>query len=83
MAVFQLHRSGLEIDDAVLAVAEGHWKKVVMIIVKAAERLGPALPEGDAGYNMVGARIAALVEAGRLDSQGDVSRWRHSEVRLP
>jgi hypothetical protein len=72
-----------EIDTAVLAVAESHWKKVAMIIMKAAERLGPGLPEGDAGYSMVAARIAALVAAGRLVSQGDVSRWRHSEVRLP
>jgi hypothetical protein len=32
---------------------------------------------------MIAARIAALVAAGRLASQGDISRWRHSEVRLP
>jgi hypothetical protein len=57
-----------EIDGAVLAVTQAHWGKVAMIIVKTAERLGPDLPEGDAGYSMIAARIAA---------------WRHSEVRLP
>jgi hypothetical protein len=72
-----------EIDSAVLAVTEARWRKVVMIILKAAERLGPDLPEGDAGHSMIAARIAALVAAGRLASQGDISRWRHSEVRLP
>jgi hypothetical protein len=72
-----------EIDSAVLAVTETHWKKVGMVIMKTAERLGAELPEGDAGYSMVAARIAALVAAGRLVSQGDISRWRHSEVRLP
>ena len=72
-----------EIDSAVLAVTEVHWRKVAMIIMKTAERLGPGLALGDAGYNMVVARIAALVAAGRLVSQGDISRWRHSEVRLP
>ena len=72
-----------DIDSALLAVAEAHWRKVAMIILKTAERLGPDLPEGDAGYSMIAARIAALVAAGRLASQGDISRWRHSEVRLP
>ncbi len=72
-----------EIDNAVLAVAEGQWRKVAMIISKAAERLRPGLPEGEAGYNMIAARIAALVGTGRLASQGDIGRWRYSEVRLP
>jgi hypothetical protein len=72
-----------KIDSAVLAVTDADWRKVAMIIMKAAERLGPELPEGDTGYNMVAGRIEALVAAGRLVSQGDISRWRHSEVRLP
>lgn len=72
-----------EIDSVVLAVSEPHWRKVAIIILKTAERLGPDLPEGDAGYSMIAARIAVPVAAGRLASQGDISRWRHSEVRLP
>ena len=72
-----------QIDDAVLAVADEHWHKVAMIIIRAAEKLGSELTEGDAGYELVAQRIAALVEDGRLVSQGDLSRWRHSEVRLP
>ena len=31
----------------------------------------------------VAQRICALVENGQLEAQGDLSRWRHSEVRLP
>jgi hypothetical protein len=72
-----------EIDNAILAVTEAHWRKVAMIILMTAERLGSGLPEGDAGCNLIAARIAALVAAGRLASQGDISKWRHSEVRLP
>ena len=72
-----------EIDDAVLAVADEHWHKVAMVIIRAAERLGSELPEGDAGYRLVAKRIAALVEDGRLVAQGDNCKWRHSEVRLP
>jgi hypothetical protein len=31
----------------------------------------------------VAERICALVENGQLESQGNLSRWRHSEVKLP
>jgi hypothetical protein len=72
-----------QIDQAVLAVSESGWRKVAMIILKAADRLGPDLPEGDPGYDMIAQRVEALVAAGRLVSQGNLSRWRHSEVRLP
>jgi hypothetical protein len=72
-----------QIDDAVLAVADERWHKVAMIIIRAAERLGSQLPQGDAGHDLIAQRIAALVEDGRLIAQGDISRWRHSEVRLP
>ncbi len=72
-----------EIDRAVLAVCESGWRKVAMIILKAADRLGPDLPEGDPGYDLIAQRIAALVSAGHLVSQGNLARWRHSEVRLP
>ena len=72
-----------EIDSAILAVAQTSWRKVGMVIVKASEQLGPALPDGDAGYKMIAQRVEALVQAGQLASQGESSRWRHSEVRLP
>ena len=31
---------------------------------------------------MFAARVQVLVDAGRLESQGDLRKWRHSEVRL-
>jgi hypothetical protein len=70
-----------EIDEAILAVADASWRKVAMIIVKAADRLGTDLPEGDDGYHLVAERITTLVRDGRLTSQGDIKKWRHSEVR--
>jgi hypothetical protein len=70
-----------EIDDAVLAVAEVSWRKVAMIIAKTAERLSGDLPEGDEGYHLVARRIEALVRDGRLVAQGNIKKWRHSEVR--
>ena len=31
---------------------------------------------------MVGVRIRALAEADRLEGEGDLRKWRYSEVRL-
>ena len=72
-----------DIDDSVLAVANTSWRKVAMVIGRTAERLGSTLPEGDDGYHLIAHRIQALVRDGRLLAQGNVSNWRHSEVRLP
>jgi hypothetical protein len=32
---------------------------------------------------LIARRIEALVRDGRLVAQGDITNWRHSEVRLP
>jgi hypothetical protein len=73
----------LEIDNAIRAVVQHTWRKVAMIVVTAAANLGPGLPEGDTGYQLIAKRIKALVRDGHLLAQGNLSRWRHSEVRLP
>jgi len=72
-----------DIDNAILAVVEASWKKVAMIIAKTADRLGRDLPEGDERYHLIARRIEALVRDGKLIAQGDITRWRHSEVRRP
>jgi hypothetical protein len=72
-----------EIDEAVLAAAQGHWRKVAMIIAKAADRLGKDLPEGDEGHILIARRINHLVRKGQLVAQGNVGRWRNAEVKLP
>jgi hypothetical protein len=51
-----------------------------MVIARASERLGD---DSDETYELVGQEIAKLVEAGHLQAVGDISQWRHSEVRLP
>ncbi len=72
-----------EIDDAVLAVVGLSWKKVAMVIAKAADKLEGRLPAGLEGHALVAKRINRLVQEGRLVAQGDVGKWRHSEVRRP
>ncbi len=70
-------------DEVILSVTEASWSKVASVIIKAADKMGRDLPEGDAGYNLVAGRIEILVRSGRLLAQGDIKKWRHSEVRKP
>ena len=70
-----------QIDDAILSSVEPHWLKVAMVISRAAKKLYGDLPDGEDAYTMIGKRIEFLVETGRLQSQGDVSRCRFSEVK--
>ncbi|HTH49648.1 MAG TPA: hypothetical protein VMB21_19195 [Candidatus Limnocylindria bacterium] len=74
------------IDQAVLAylsTANGRWRKVAMVFGRVSEALGAEFPEGEAGHELFDRHLAALVGAGRLQAQGDITRWRFSEVRLP
>jgi hypothetical protein len=71
------------IDEVILAITKTSWRKVAFVITKAADTLGGDLPEGDAGHNLVAKRIESLVRDGRLLAQGDIKKWRHSEIRKP
>ena len=73
--------SDLRIDEFILSVSEASWRKVAFVIIKVAEAMGSDLAEGDAGYEVVAKRIENLVRSGRLSVQGDIEKWRHSEVR--
>jgi len=69
------------IDAAILGVAMARWQKTAMIIVKSQENLRASKVE--ASYDDIAERIYALASQGRLEGQGDLTLWRHSEVRLP
>ena len=56
------------------------WTKVPMVIVKAAQAIDGHLPDEERA-EVIAQRIAALVVDGRLTAQGNLSNWRHSEVR--
>ena len=52
-----------------------------MVIMKAqqiAEKTDFSTSDG-----ALASRVSALCKAGRLESQGNLSKWRYSEVRLP
>jgi hypothetical protein len=72
-----------QIDEVILSVTGASWRKVAFVITKVADRVGSDLPEGDTGHNLIAKRIEFLVRGGRLFAQGDIKKWRHSEVRKP
>jgi hypothetical protein len=72
--------SEAQVDHIVFSVIAPRWHKMARIIWDAVKR-GQELALGVTD-EMFAARIQVLVEAGRLESQGDVRKWRHSEVRL-
>jgi hypothetical protein len=76
-----LSMSDSRIDEAILSVAETRWQKVALIISRTSETSAGDLTEGDA--ERIAQRIEALVGKGRLLAQGNIKRWRFSELRLP
>jgi len=69
------------IDDAILSCALPHWRKVAMVVVRAHEKLAKRFPQFS--HVVYAERVRALAEEGRLESQGNLSYMRFSEVRLP
>jgi Protein of unknown function len=70
-----------ELDDLILSIASTHWQKVAMIISKVTRDDRFSCENSDDEFDSVAARITYLVAEGRLESQGDISQWRFSEVR--
>lgn len=69
-----------ELDAHILACCESRSLKVVRIICDATSRAG--LNECDEVYDAIAQRIEQLVASGTLEGFGNLTRWRHSEVRL-
>jgi hypothetical protein len=69
------------IDRLILSFVETRWLKVARIVSDVC--MAPEKQGGTFNEDEVGARVEALVAAGQLESQGDLKRWRYSEVRLP
>jgi hypothetical protein len=69
-----------ELDLLILARAQPQWRKVAYVIASIGHDLNTTTDEE---YTALAARIVALVKAGKLEAQGDLAKWRNSEVRLP
>jgi hypothetical protein len=75
--------SDSQIDGAILSVAETSWRKVALVIGRVQRTLDKDFSQGDAGLNLIAERIEALVHERHLLAQGDLKKWRYSEVRKP
>jgi hypothetical protein len=69
-----------QVDRILLSVIVPQWHKMARVIWDAVKRSEEqALGITD---EVFAARVPVLVEADRLEGQGDLRKWRHSEVRL-
>lgn len=69
-----------DLDLVIFSVLKKDWRKTVMVISKTRDSYEARSIPLD--LEIVGARIQALANAARIESQGNLSMWRHSEVRL-
>lgn len=69
------------VDHALIAECAPSWRKVAHIVGAAMGEMQSTFSELPDGY--YAQRVAALVKAGHLESQGNLDHMRFSEVRLP
>jgi Protein of unknown function len=78
--VLPLSVSEADLDALIFAETDKRWLKVARMVGNVFQTLEARcirLP-----MDIIAARIAKLVETGRLEKQGNLTMWRHSEVRL-
>jgi hypothetical protein len=68
------------IDQTILARCESQFRKVARIVGDVAIALKVPM---ELDKDFIADRIKALVKAEKLQSQGNLDRWRFSEIRLP
>lgn len=70
----------MNIDEFIVAETSSSWRKTAMIIARA--MTSSELPASDKlEADVIADRIMALVAKGILEVAGDISDWRHSEIR--
>jgi hypothetical protein len=68
------------VDQTILACCKPQFRKVARIVLDVAIALKVPM---NVDKDFIAERIKALVQAERLESQGNLDRWRFSEIRLP
>jgi hypothetical protein len=72
--------SQAQLDEMILSYVKNDWRKTAFIIVRVfhdCEDKKISMTD-----DMIFERIISLRDSGALESQGNLSKWRHSEVRL-
>ena len=69
-----------DLDKIILSAANSDWQKTAMIISKVFD--SPALKGTKPEAQIIAERIYVLVDGGKLKVNGNIRRWRDSNVRL-
>ena len=78
----RLGKAGLAaVDAAIVGATRPKWLKVARVVWDAIKAGGYSTDEEQVQLHL--RRVIALVDAGKLEAQGDLYRPRFSEVRLP
>src|SRR5512140_196031 len=72
--------SEADLDRIILSAMTSQLQKTAMVIARTLEQSEQLDLPIDA--DIVGARLAALADSGRIEGAGDLRKWRYSEVRL-
>jgi hypothetical protein len=73
-----------EIDRLLLSFCNTQWQKVAKIIGNVLQVIEKRQIRCSIGFAVtIDARMAILVRNGKLEAQGNIRKWRYSEVRLP
>ncbi|MDX8432488.1 hypothetical protein RFN25_03455 [Mesorhizobium abyssinicae] len=70
-----------DIDRAIMQMVMDRWQKTAMVLAKTEEALRKAGVQ--VSWDDIAGRLEALDARGDIESQGDLTLWRNSEVRLP
>lgn len=69
------------IDRAIMQMVMDRWQKTAMVLAKTEHALRKAGEQ--VSLDDIAERLEALDARGDIESQGDLTLWRNSEVRLP
>ena len=76
--------SARTIDQLLLSFCDMRWRKVARVIGSSFDILeGCGIRPNGTLAKIIDIRIAALVSSGQLEAEGNIRKWRYSEVRLP
>ena len=76
--------SAADLDQLLLSFCNRRWLKVARIAGKTLDAIEERGTKLDGTFaDQIDARMAALVHGRLLEAEGNIKRWRYSEVRLP
>ena len=71
-----------QLDGLILSTSSRQWQKVAMVIARVSRDERFSQGDADDQLTLIAGRIERLVAEGQLVAQGNISNWRHSEIRL-